>query len=56
MVVANLEEGAEVPAELPADAVGVYASIEAETAEMDPEEARALLEEFGVTRAGPRPA
>ena len=30
------------------DAVGVYASIEAETAEMDPDEARALLEEFGV--------
>jgi ribosome-binding ATPase YchF (GTP1/OBG family) len=40
-----------VPAELP-DAVGVYASIEAETAEMEPEEARALLEEFGVTEPG----
>jgi ribosome-binding ATPase len=52
VVVANLEEGTEVPAELLADAVGVYASIEAETAEMEPEEARALLEEFGVTEPG----
>ena len=51
VVVANLEEGEEPPAEL-GDAVGVYASIEAETAEMDPEEARALLEEFGVTEPG----
>ena len=51
IVVANLEEGASVPAEL-GDAVGVYAAIEAETAEMDPEEARALLEEFGVEEPG----
>jgi GTP-binding protein YchF len=51
VVVANLEEGEEPPAELE-DAVGVYASIEAETTEMDPEEARALLEEFGVTEPG----
>lgn len=51
VVVANLEEGEEPPAEL-ADAVGVYASIEAETTEMDPEEARALLEEFGVSEPG----
>jgi ribosome-binding ATPase YchF (GTP1/OBG family) len=33
-------------------AVGVYASIEAETAEMDADEARALLEEFGVSEPG----
>jgi ribosome-binding ATPase len=52
VVVANLEEGTDVPPGLPADAVGVYASIEAETAEMDPEEARALLEEFGVAEPG----
>jgi len=52
VVVANLEEGTEVPAELPDGTVGVYASIEAETAEMDPGEARALLEEFGVTEPG----
>jgi ribosome-binding ATPase len=51
LVVANLEEGEEPPAELE-DAVRVYASIEAETSEMDPEEARALLEEFGVTEPG----
>jgi ribosome-binding ATPase len=51
IVVANLEEGSSVPAEL-GDAVGVYASIEAETAEMDPGEARALLEEFGVEEPG----
>jgi hypothetical protein len=53
VVVANLEEGLEVPAELTSeDAIGVYASIEAETSEMDPEEARALLEEFGVAEPG----
>ena len=52
VVVANLEEGAEIPGELPDGAVGVYASIEAETAEMDPEEARALLDEFGVHEPG----
>ena len=51
VVIANLEEGAAVPAEL-GDAVGVYASIEAETSEMDPDEARALLEEFGVEEPG----
>jgi GTP-binding protein YchF len=52
VVVANLEEGTEVPADLPARTIGVYASIEAETAEMDPEEARALLDEFGVHEPG----
>jgi GTP-binding protein YchF len=51
IVVANLEEGTTVPAGL-GDAVGVYAAIEAEVAEMDPDEARALLEEFGVTEPG----
>jgi GTP-binding protein YchF len=51
VVIANLEEGEEVPAEL-GDAVGVYASIEAETTEMEPEEARALLQEFGVSEPG----
>jgi len=52
VVVANLEEGAEVPGALSRDAVGVYASIEAETAEMDAAEARALLDEFGVHEPG----
>ena len=51
VVIANLEEGEELPAELD-DAVGVFASIEAETIEMEPEEARALLEEFGVSEPG----
>jgi ribosome-binding ATPase len=51
VVVANLEEGAEVSTEL-SGAIGVYASIEAETAEMDPAEARALLDEFGVHEPG----
>lgn len=52
IVVANLEEGSDVPEGLPEGAVGVYASIEAETAEMDPAEARALLDEFGVREPG----
>lgn len=51
VVIANLEEGEEPPTEL-GEAVGVYASIEAETTEMDQEEARALLEEFGVSEPG----
>ena len=52
ILIANLEEGTDVPETLPASAVAVYASIEAETAEMDAEEARSLLEEFGVLEPG----
>jgi GTP-binding protein YchF len=52
VVAANLEEGSDVPDELPEGTVGVYASIEAETADMEAEEARALLEEFGVREPG----
>jgi ribosome-binding ATPase YchF (GTP1/OBG family) len=52
ILVANLEEGATLPAGLPDGAVGVYAAIEAEVAEMDPEEGAALLAEFGVERPG----
>ena len=52
VLVANLEEGTEIPQELPAGVVGVYAEIEAETAAMDEEEARALLAEFGVEQPG----
>lgn len=51
VVIANLEEGDALPTEL-SEAVGVYASIEAETTEMEPEEARVLLEEFGVSEPG----
>ncbi|MGH2595406.1 MAG: DUF933 domain-containing protein [Actinomycetota bacterium] len=53
IVIANLEEATEVPAALvDIGAVGVFASIEAETTEMDPDEARTLLEEFGVEEPG----
>ena len=52
VVVANLEEGAGLPAGLPADAIAVYASIEAEVAAMEPDEAAALLAEFGVDQPG----
>ncbi|HZP89641.1 MAG TPA: DUF933 domain-containing protein [Actinomycetota bacterium] len=52
VVVANLEEGVELPSEMPEGTVGVWAEIEAETAQMDPEEARSLLEEFGVREPG----
>jgi len=52
VAVANLEEGADVPSDLPEGTVGVWAEIEAETAEMDAEEARALLDEFGVHEPG----
>jgi ribosome-binding ATPase YchF (GTP1/OBG family) len=52
VVVANLEEGSSVPEGLPGDTVGVYAEIEAETATMPEDEARALLGEFGVDEPG----
>jgi GTP-binding protein YchF len=50
--VANLEEGESVPVDMPEGTVPVWAAIEAETAEMPEDEARALLEEFGVTEPG----
>jgi ribosome-binding ATPase len=50
--VANLEEGEKVPSDMPEGTVPVWAAIEAETAEMPEDEARALLEEFGVTEPG----
>ena len=52
VVVANLEEGTLLPSTLPPETVAVYAEIEAETATMPEEEARALLEEFGVKQPG----
>jgi ribosome-binding ATPase YchF (GTP1/OBG family) len=52
VVVANLEEGASVPDGLPEGTLGLWAAIEAETAAMEPEEARQLLEEFGVAEPG----
>jgi ribosome-binding ATPase YchF (GTP1/OBG family) len=50
--VANLEEGETVPPDMPEGTVPVWAAIEAETAEMPEDDARALLEEFGVTQPG----
>jgi ribosome-binding ATPase YchF (GTP1/OBG family) len=52
VVLANLEEGSPLPGGLPDGAVGVWAAIEAETAGMPDEEARALLQEFGVDEPG----
>lgn len=52
VLVANLEEGMPVPEGLPDGTIGVWAAIEAETAAMPPEEARQLLEEFGVAEPG----
>jgi ribosome-binding ATPase len=52
VMVANLEEGETVPPGLPEGTVGVYAEIEAETAAMPADEARALLAEFGVSEPG----
>ena len=52
IVVANLEEGASTPESLPDGTVKVFAAIEAEVAEMDEAEGRALLEEFGVEEPG----
>jgi ribosome-binding ATPase YchF (GTP1/OBG family) len=52
IVVANVEEGAGLPEGLPEGAVAVSAEIEAETAAMPEDEARALLAEFGVTEPG----
>jgi ribosome-binding ATPase len=52
VLVANLEEGMPVPEGLPDGTIGVWAAIEAETAAMPAEEARQLLEEFGVAEPG----
>jgi GTP-binding protein YchF len=50
--VANLEEGAGLPDRVPDGTVGVFASIEAETAGMPEAEAAELLSEFGVAEPG----
>lgn len=52
VMVANLEEGAGAPAGLPDGTVALCAEIEAETAGMPPDEAAALLAEFGVAEPG----
>ena len=55
IVVANLEEGTDVPEGLPEGTVGVYASIEAETAEMDPRRPGRCWTSSGCTNPGSRP-
>jgi GTP-binding protein YchF len=52
VVVANVEEGADLPRGLPEQAVAVSAEIEAEAAGIPEDEARALLDEFGVHEPG----
>jgi len=52
VVVSNVEEGAGLPGGLPEGTVPVSAEIEAETAAMPEDEARALLAEFGVEELG----
>lgn len=52
VLVANLEEGSIVPGGLPEGVLGVWAEIEAETAGIPPEDAEALLREFGVEPPG----
>jgi ribosome-binding ATPase YchF (GTP1/OBG family) len=52
VVVANLEEGTALPSGLPEGTIGVWAEMEAETSDMAPEEASALLAEFAVTEPG----
>jgi GTP-binding protein YchF len=50
--VVNLEEGSSVGSAAPEDAALVWARLEAETAGMAEDEARALLKEFGVEESG----
>jgi len=51
--VANVEEGGELPAGLPEDAIAISASLESEVAAVDdPEEAKELLAGFGVEELG----
>ncbi|MGH2778285.1 MAG: DUF933 domain-containing protein, partial [Actinomycetota bacterium] len=52
IVVANIEEGGTLPDDLPAESIGVSASLEAEVAGMDESDARELLGGFGVTEPG----
>ncbi|MEA2434809.1 MAG: ribosome-binding ATPase [Actinomycetota bacterium] len=52
IVIANVEEGGELPEGLPEGAIAVSASLEAEVAGVDPDEARELLAGFGVEEPG----
>lgn len=52
VVVANVEEGGELPGGLPENAIAVSAALEAEVAGMDAQEAAELLAGFGVEEPG----
>jgi GTP-binding protein YchF len=52
VVVANVDEGAVVPNDLPDDALSVSAALEAEVAGMDATEAAELLAGFGIKEPG----
>ena len=53
IVVANVEEGGELPAGLPEDSIAISASLESEVAGIeDPDDAKELLAGFGVDELG----
>ena len=52
IVVANVEEGADLPEGLPDGSLAISASLESEVAGMDPEDAAELLTGFGVAEPG----
>ncbi|HEX2241428.1 MAG TPA: DUF933 domain-containing protein, partial [Actinomycetota bacterium] len=52
IVVANIAESGPLPDGLPEDAIAISASLEAEVAGMDANEAAELLEGFGIKEAG----
>ena len=52
VVVANVAEGAALPAGLPPGSLAISAALEAEVAGLDAGEAAALLAEFGIDRSG----
>ena len=52
VVVANVEEGGELPADMPEGSIGISAALEAEVAGMDANDAAELLTGFGVEEPG----
>lgn len=52
IVVANVEEGGELPPGLPEGAIAISASLESEVAGMEPDDAAELLAGFGIEEAG----
>lgn len=52
IIVANVEEGAELPEGLPDGAIPISAALESEVAGMEPEDAKEMLEGFGIAEAG----